>query len=164
MKIYFLYVTMLISLYACKNSADKQKDQNIKDSAITINQPTSVIAKTDITSVVDTLIIKEACAISYYADSATMSKKQKEMGENFYTAADDYAFYQSQLDSLLETKKLKIINTKKKFLKFVQPNGNNQLIDLSKEIWINYFFKPGNKPKVVDMASPEIEYKQYFGK
>jgi hypothetical protein len=59
MKVYFLYVAILISLYACKNNADKEKNQNTKDSAITINQPTTVIAKTDTTSIGDTLIIKE---------------------------------------------------------------------------------------------------------
>lgn len=110
------------------------------------------------------LIIKEACAVNYEANAKAMERQKKKMGEDFYTAADDHNFYLSQLNNFLNKKKLKVINTEKNMIKFVQPNGSIAVIDLSKELWATYFFKPGSKPKKIEVVSPESEYDQYFGK
>ena len=93
-----------------------------------------------------------------------MERQKKKMGEDFYTAADDHNFYLSQLNNFLNKKKLKVINTEKNMIKFVQPNGSIAVIDLSKELWVTYFFKPSSKPKKIEVVSPESEYDQYFGK
>lgn len=162
MKWLLLSIFSILVLSACKNNSDITKNQNIKGSSIVVNPPSHAVTKMDATSVGDTLVVTKASVIYYVADSATLMKKINKRGEDYYRAADDYNFYGYQLDSVTDKKNLIVINTEKKNIKFIQPNGESQNIDLSKELWATYFFKPGSKPKVVDMASPVSEYKKYF--
>lgn len=158
MKKIFLCITISFLFLACKNSTEKTETVVSQDSATNILKDSSIQQKNNQLSK-DTIVITEACAIFYQADSIILAKAQKR---------DDYLYdsdsYLSDLYTLLDKKKLKTIHTDNNILKFIQPNGNIEVINLSNKLWATYFFKPGSKPKLVDLTDSKQEYEQYFAK
>lgn len=113
----------------------------------------------------DTLIINQTCAVIISADSLQIAKRKKELGQDFYVGADDYAFNLNEAQKFLDSVKLKTFNCNgKKFLKFIYADKKQELINLTSldELWKVYLFDPIKKSKSVDMTMIDEEYKNYF--
>jgi len=113
----------------------------------------------------DALIVDQTCAVIVSADSLQIAKRKKELGQDFYIGADDYAFYLNETQKFLDSIKLKTINCdSKKFLKFIYADKKQELINLTHldELWKVYLFDPKRKSKSVDMTMIDEEYKNYF--
>jgi hypothetical protein len=113
----------------------------------------------------DTLIVDKTCAVMVSADSFQIEKRKNESGEDFYVAADDYAFYLNETKKFLDSVKLRTIMCNgKKYLKFINSENNQELINLSNldELWKVYFFSPNKKSVVIDMTMINEEYTKYF--
>lgn len=113
----------------------------------------------------DTLIVDQTCAIIISADSLQIAKRKKELGQDFYVGADDYAFYLNETQKFFDSVKLKTIDcNSKKFLKFIYADKKQELIDLTHldELWKVYLFDPKRKSKIIDMTMIDEEYKNYF--
>lgn len=113
----------------------------------------------------DTLIVDKTCAVIVSADSLQIEKRKKELGQDFYVGADDYAFYLNETQKFLDSIKLKTIDCNgKKFLKFIYADKKQELINLTNldELWKVYLFDPKRESKSVDMTMIDEEYKNYF--
>jgi len=114
----------------------------------------------------DTLVIDHKAAIDIWVSAEELEKRHKQAGDTaFYTGADDFVYYSSRADSILEQKKLPIIRPDGyKYLQFVQRNGEKTLvkIDTLWEINTLYFFDPARSPQVINDDDIEAAYKRYF--
>ncbi|WP_276979926.1 hypothetical protein [Flavobacterium filum] len=157
--------TLLIGLNTINFAACNQtKNDNAKiDSADTAKKAASQVIVEATNS--DTLFVDQTCAVIVSADSMQIEKRKKELGQDFYLGADDYAFYLNETQTFFDSVKLKTIDCNgKKFLKFVYADKKQELINLTNldELWKVYLFDPKRKSKSVDMTMIDEEYKNYF--
>ncbi len=155
--------TLLIELTATIFASCNQASNNDNNQIDTTKKiATQVETKTVNT---DTLIVDQTCAVIVSADSLQIAKRKKELGEDFYVGADDYAFYLNETQKFLDSVKLKTIDCNgKKFLKFIYADKKQELINLTKldELWKVYLFDPKKKSKSIDMTMIDEDYKNYF--
>jgi len=157
-KTIFLGLTMLASCNQAYNNDDNRIDQTDTTKNVVKQVETKITNN-------DTLIIAQTCAVIVSADSFQIAKRKKELGQDFYVGADDYAFYLNETQRFLDSVKLKIVDCNgKKFLKFIYADKKQELINLTNldELWKVYLFDPKNKSKSVDMTMIDEEYKNYF--
>ncbi len=148
---------------SCGRTNDNKKESEGKidtSKALVISQSQDKIISNN-----DTLTVDITCAVIVFADSLQIEKRKKELGQDFYVGADDYAFYLNETQEYFDNIKLKTIHCDgKKFLKFVYADNRQELIDLTNldELWKVYLFDPRRKSKSVDMVMIDEEYKNYF--
>ena len=152
---------ILLGLTVIIVSSCNQASNNEKDNVEKVD--TSKKVETKIANN-DTLIIDKTCAVIVIADSLQIEKRKKELGQDFYIGADDYAFYLNETQKFLDSVKLKTIDCNGiKYLKFVS-DKRLELINLTNldELWKVYFFSPNKKSVSIDMTMIDEEYKKYF--
>jgi hypothetical protein len=116
----------------------------------------------------DTLLVNTTSAVRVDLDSVQIENLRKKYGDDdFYTGADDNAFYSYGVDSVIEAKKLPLAiakGRKYKYLKFLQSDGKTTIvkIDTLPSPTNYYFFKPSAPPYEPDITDPEGEYKAFF--
>jgi hypothetical protein len=117
----------------------------------------------------DTLFVTRRSAISVWLDMVTLEKRRKQYGDtDFYTVADDEAYYSSTADSVLRAQKLPLIDTRQygacKFIKFEQKNGTATVvrIDTLPKLHTLYLFDPSKAPYEADVAAMDQEYKAFY--
>ena len=149
-----------IILASCNQATNENnKIDKIGTSKKVVNQVETKIANSD------TLIIDQTCAVIISADSLQIAKRKKELGQDFYVGADDYAFYLNETQEFLDSVKLKTVDCNgKKILKFIYADKKQELINLTNldELWKVYLFDPTKKSKSIDMTMIDEEYKNYF--
>lgn len=108
----------------------------------------------------DTLFATRRSAISVWSDTITLEKRRKQYGDDdFYTVADDEAYYSVTADSVLRAQKLPLIDTRQygecKFIKFEQKNGTATLvrIDTLSKLHTLYLFDPSKAPHEADVTA-----------
>ena len=149
-----------ILFYSCNQAIVDNIEKEKVDTPKSSSQITKTVSVNN-----DTLIIDQTCAVIISADSLQIAKRKKELGQDFYVGADDYAFYLNETQKFLDSLKLKTIDCNgKKFLKFIYADKKVEFIDLTNldELWKVYFFSPSKKSKSVDMTMIDEEYKNYF--
>jgi len=148
-------IVFLISLtiFSCQQiQKGKEKKINLSNNSIKTNQ--------------DTLLVDNKSAIFYVPDTLQIENIKKKIGEeNFYTAADDYVFYDGLAHHFLDSLKMPIRNIiGPKVLKFIKKDKSYSSIrlDTVQEFWGLYFFDPTKKEVKVDMTDIKNEYAKYF--
>ena len=162
--LYFLTITLGLTILlfsSCSETNNNKTESNEKtDTSKAISPPQGKIILNN-----DTLTVDKTCAVIVSADSMQIEKRKKELGDDFYVGADDYAFHLSESQKFLDSVKLKMIDCNgKKFLKFIYADNRQELIPLTNldELWKVYLFDPKRKSKSVDMTIIDEEYKNYF--
>ncbi len=110
--------------------------------------------------------ISKIASIFISPDSLQIAKMQKEMGEDFSTIADDNSFYFYEAENFIEKKKITILHTNTRYLKFI---CKDKIIYFDTKApvtdgWNLIFFRPDSLPKIIATSDVESEYKSYFGK
>lgn len=166
MKKYTLLFLGFIMIISCNENGK----QYLEPSKIENNKP-MIITKTDTNDLLskvnsDTLIIKGKCAVIYEPTEEYIDKSKKEVGEdNFYIGTDDALFYISESTEYLNSKGIKIVNTKNdKILKFISNNKSVTLkqLNLEKEMFGIYLFDPNQKPKKINIVNVSSEFESYM--
>lgn len=154
-------ISLLLLIIVCI-SCSKPKKKTVVKNKHPKSQPVKAAPKTD------TLLINTTSAVRVDLDSVQIENLRKKYGDDdFYTGADDNAFYSYGLDSVIEAKKLPLAiakGLKYKYLKFLQSDGKTTVvkIDTLPSPTNYYFFKPSATPYEPDITDPEGEYKAYF--
>ncbi len=114
----------------------------------------------------DTLIIEKPAAVFISPNSSRIEKMKEEYGEeDFYTAADDNLYYQSEAESFLREKEIVVIYSTARYLKFMTANGKPQFVATAhpdSSAWTIYLFHPRKAPKSISSIDIEAEYESYF--
>lgn len=117
------------------------------------------------------LQIKETCVVFIYPDSAAiqagMKKFKKEQEEMLAELASDEGHYRALAKEFLQKKGLKIIETEKKSIVFVNQKGEKTKVENTLEgiATMIYFFdnqKQPQKVKNIAMVSDGREFEAYF--
>ena len=105
-------------------------------------------------------------ALDVQLDSAALEQNQKKYGDTSIEAyTEDGSYYESIADSVIQKKKLPLIESMHhKFIKFVQNNGAITIVkvDTLPAVSTLFFFDPAKPPHIVDVTDTENEYKNYF--
>lgn len=95
-------------------------------------------------------------AIFIYPDSIEIEALKLEMGDNFYTSADDYNFYDSQAMDFLKGRGVKYASTDKRYVRFITYNLNQKdtvLIDTDTLSWVwGLLLFDGYDPPIISSA------------
>ncbi len=144
------YLVILLALIFSQGALAQEQEDPLK-SYLVAKKPTK-----------DFQIINENCAIIIEMRDENIEEKKKEGEENFYTAADDYMFYQASALEFLVKKKTKIVTPKVRYLIFVMTDGKEIYLDTKAMGWKWILFSPESQPKVTYPANMENDYKEYF--
>ena len=111
--------------------------------------------------------ISKKCALIIYPTEKQAEKFKNEMGEeDFSTAADDYAFYQSQFLDAADKYKIEKPNIDTRYIKFVG-NSKTILFDRCAKVsagWMVILFRPDSLPRISNGVQPDTAFVDYFGK
>lgn len=150
MKKILLYTFLFLSILSCKK---EEKYVKIKKQPLTKNSN-------------DTIFIQEKCAVFISCTQDEIEREKKEYGEeNFYIGIDDKNYYDFEAKTILENKKIKIVNVNhQKVIVFKSKKGDFTVLrDTISEIRCTYLFEPNQLPKHISSIDIEDEYKIYFG-
>lgn len=120
---------------------------------------------TKLPNLVDSTKVSEATALFLDPSDEWIAKMKKEDERGFYTTADDSMYYVSLATTFLESKKLKIVHTQKRYLDFTKANGSKIYVDRNladAEAWGVILFDGSKDPSKVDMTVIQSEYEKYF--
>lgn len=167
----FLTILPVLLIASCDEAA--RRDET--DPGMTIKE--TEVETPDISSIKNILIdslppdtsdlttISEKAAVFTMPDTALIKNMiEKDGEEDFYSSSDDSLFKQNAAADLLQTKGVRIVYPKTRYLLF---KGNDQdfYIDTQKSqklSWISLFFQPDKAPEVFDPANAEQGYLEYF--
>jgi hypothetical protein len=161
MRITLLFFLMLIIAASCGN--DKQ---NAGGQQLTVNTDTIGI-QDGYTGSNDTLHIDQPMIVFTWPDSVRAEQVKAADSEEFYTASDDYSFYNSQLMEVSDTLGIKNTSTSLKYLDFKFPNGKHWLLDhsIDSAIWGTYIYNGIDTPRLYFGTDDNKEFlKKYFKK
>ncbi|MBC31888.1 MAG: hypothetical protein CMH48_13725 [Muricauda sp.] len=90
--------------------------------------------------------LTEKTVVGISPDSIEISKMKKELGEeDFYVLADDVLWYRGKMLEVLDSLRIKFIDTDKRLIKIITPNDQIEInTDTSVVKW-RYFFYDGEK-------------------
>lgn len=192
MKGIFLYLISLTTLISCSENEDKiHKKPIAQDSKIlnksgfkdsiseeksfkVISQKPSQYNESltldnflvkNITSK-DFITITEKTVIFTSPDSKQIKRFKKEIGEeDFYIVADDNSWYQFEAHEFYEKKKINIIHSDKRYIKFITRNKKILNFDTRAKYsgWQTILFRPDSLPKIINPVGIELEDSLYFG-
>ncbi len=141
---------------ADKNLADEQPDSALIIQSYLVNNAS--VKK-------DFLFISETCGIFVPIDTVQIEHMIKEYGEDdFYTIADDNAFYEYQAAEFLKKMDVKSIYPKIRYLKF-KVNGDTVCLNTKSRFntqGITILYKTNTLPKLYSSIEIEQEYNSYF--
>ncbi len=115
----------------------------------------------------DTLKINEPAIIFTNPSDEEINAMIAKDSDAFYTAADDNAFYNSQLMELADSLAIKTMDTNNPVLDFKMNSNKHFIIDLSKSKergFPNYLFNGIDTPQIVDIDPEKNFLKKYFNK
>lgn len=120
----------------------------------------------------DTLAINEKAMIYCWPGSEKIERLKKEMGEeNFYTAADDNAFYMSEpakrLDSITAKDGVKCLHCNGDTIRtimFIYTDGHREYVkpDTMASMMGIYLFDPAKDKQEADLTQVGEQYIQFF--
>lgn len=114
----------------------------------------------------DTLAVTGDAAVFATISDAGIEKLQATLDEESYNSlVDDEQYYFSESHTYLKKQKLKIIDTDKRYLSFVDARGVTKYVDtslVSDSIFRLFLFKQGKTPLLVSMSDIETDYSAYF--
>jgi hypothetical protein len=121
-------------------------------------------AKVDATSA-DTLVVNTRAAVFYTPDSAKIEKEKALNEDDFYTAADDAAWYMYQSRQYMDSVKVRSVDlVNHRFIRFIRSNGTASYVctDTLNDLWGVFLFDPAKAPAKGDIVDIEASYKNYF--
>lgn len=115
----------------------------------------------------DITTISKTCVLVIYPTADQSAKMQKQMGEqDFSTAADDYAFYQSQYLDAASKRKIETPDIDTRYIKFVS-NAKTVVLDRCAKVsggWMVILFRPDSLPRISGGVEADTAFVHYFGK
>lgn len=115
----------------------------------------------------DVLVIDSSAAVFVSPDSLQIERMHAEMGDDFYTVADDNLYYEYEAAEFLKRKDVQVLYPKERYLKFVTFNGNPINFDTKAEAgrgWTALLFRPDSLPRIINPVDIETEFEAYFGR
>lgn len=113
------------------------------------------------------ITVNKTCVVVIYPTADQTAKMQKQMGgEDFSTAADDYAFYQSQYIEAANKRKIETVSPDKRYIKFVG-NKSMMVLDRCAKVsagWMVILFRPDSLPRISGDVEADTAFVKYFGK
>jgi len=155
----------LILLGSCSSKTEKESQKRHSNPmGSKSHSNTSAVKKASLNN--DTLIVNEKSVVIYQPDSLTMERLKVKMGEeDFYTVADDNAFYISTSIQHLKKLKIPMLNLEgKKIIQFTAIDKKPVImrIDTITGLGNIYLFEPGKQPYKADITSMDTEAKAYY--
>lgn len=110
--------------------------------------------------------ISEKCAVIYEPDTLKIYNAKKKNEEGFYVGADDAMFYVSQARTILDSNRIKIIETDLRYIDFYKQKKLYSKFDLNtdEKFWGLILFNGNDKPEEVDLTSFESELERIMKK
>lgn len=115
----------------------------------------------------DTLKLFGPALLFMWPDSLQTEKMKAKDSDAFYATADDYSFYNSQLNDLADSLEIKNFNTSAKFLDFVLSGGRHLVIDRAgnEDLWWGlYLYNGADTPRLQSSVDIDAKYLQNFFK
>ncbi|MES2930498.1 MAG: hypothetical protein V4665_01810 [Patescibacteria group bacterium] len=114
----------------------------------------------------ETVAVRGNTAVFVSPSIEKINRFQEEMGEEDYsTVLDDIVYYDAEARTYLKAKNIKIVDTQKRYLSFIDSSGSALFIDTNKftdNFFLLFFFRDGKDPRVVPSIDVENEYNNYF--
>lgn len=109
----------------------------------------------------DTLKVFGPTLLFMWPDSLQAEKMKAKDSDAFYTAADDYSFYNSQLNDLADSMEIKSFNTSAKFLDFIIKGDKHLVINRSgsEDLWWGlYLYNGADTPRLQSSVDIDAKY------
>jgi hypothetical protein len=151
-------------LYSCSSSADKKINASIIDSvAVKKNDslPLNAPKQQDDT----TFKMNEPGIIFLWPDDTQIEKLKSKDSDAFYTGADDYSFYNSQIMELADSLHIKTASTSSQVLEFItNKNIHIKIVksNLEDSWWGTYLFNGVDTPKLQGTIEIDKQFLQKF--
>ena len=155
-----LQILIFIAMSAC---SDKQVVINEK-----VLEKVEIKSRFSVTEVLqsnDSIIIKGACAVLFSPDSIKINHLKSLYGEdNFYILTDDNLWYLSEARQFLQSKKIRIVETEKERIQFIQSNGRKIDVNISNTdtSWGYILFDGKKEPIKFDLIEIVGNHAKYF--
>ena len=105
------------------------------------------------------------CAVLYSPDAARIVQ-MKRLGplSDFYTVANDNLYYLATTRDYLQQRRIKVLDTDVRRVRFVRPNGTPVRVVAIPMGWGLLLFNGRTAPVKGDLANPEADVRRVFGK
>jgi|GEM_PF-7018607 len=149
-----LYLLTLIFL-ACRENEPVAEPKPVA----VIHENTNAATKND------TLWLTEKCAVQFIHDTLQLERMKQQMGDDFYTVADDANFYSAEASAFLDSVKIPVRYIKNtKYLAFETNYKMAQIVKTDTLTLFNLFlFDPKNvSPMLADITNIREEYDHFI--
>ncbi|MBB6326661.1 hypothetical protein FHS59_002289 [Algoriphagus iocasae] len=112
-------------------------------------------------------VIEQDAIVFVSPDSLEVQEMIKELGDDFYTVADDNNYYKYEADQFMTQNGVKSVYPKTRYLKFIQADSKTLLIDTKSSAsrgWTTILFQPDSLPKVINPVDIREEFEKYFNR
>ncbi|MCW3070814.1 MAG: hypothetical protein JWO44_704 [Bacteroidetes bacterium] len=150
-----LSILFLLSVLAAACSSPSVEEKKTKLASVSIDPQTSG----------DTLKLYGPAVLFMWPDSLQAEQMKSEDSDAFYTIADDYSFYNSQLMDLADSLKIKNYSTSSKYLDFSLANDKHLLVNrsASEELWwALYLYNGADTPQLQSTVDIDAKYLTNF--
>lgn len=156
-KIIFLLLFGVILITSCSSPSAKQED---------VKNDTIINAESNSKIVADTFFVTTPSIIFMWPDSIQTEKMKSKDSDAFYTAADDYSFYNSELMNLADSMGIKNFSTSAGYIDFNFTNNKHLIINRTKseDLWWGlYLFNGIDAPELKSTVDIDDKFiKKYF--
>jgi hypothetical protein len=150
-----LFILFFLLLVAASCSSPSAENRKTKLATVSAEPRTSG----------DTLKLSAPVLLFMWPDSLQAEKMKSEDSDAFYTVADDYSFYNSQLMDLADSLKIKNYSTSAKYLEFTLANDRQLLINrsASEDLWWGlYLYNGVDTPQLQSTVDIDAKYLRNF--
>jgi|GEM_PF-6981177 len=147
-------ILFLLAALASACSSPSVEDK-AKLSAVTVDPETSG----------DTLKLYGPALLFMWPDSLQAEQMKSKDSDAFYTAADDYSFYNSQLMDIADSLKIKNYSTSAKYLDFSLANDQHMIVNRSanEDLWWGmYLYNGADTPRLQSTVDIDANYLNTF--